>query len=287
MKYVKITVLPLAFFGMVLLNGCSKDKDGPVAPATPVTPAATMGTLTVDVENVVGADPLVLDTRTYTSPAGEPFTVEKFNFYLSNFKLRRADGSEYTVPESYFLIRERPTGPLPGDGKHFVLDSIPVGDYTGLSFLIGVDEARNTAGAQTGALSPDNYMFWTWSQGYIFLQLEGRSPASGETTDHLIAYHIGDFRRPNNLRVVAPPLPGGAVIPIKGGHAPVLNLRADLLRLFVGGKPELSYPVLFGPDWVAVGGSEAGRVANNYSGSADRNVPGTNSMFTVTAVRAN
>jgi hypothetical protein len=279
MKYASAVALPFALLGGLLLSGCKQDK------AEPAPPVEAVGKLAVVVENVVGTDPLILDRHTYTSPAGEQFTVSSFNYYLSNFKLRRADGSEYAVPESYFLIRERPTGPNPDDGKHFVLDSIPEGNYTGISFLIGVDEDRNTAGAQTGALSPDNYMFWTWSQGYIFLQMEGFSPQSGETGTHLLAYHVGDFRRPNNLRVVSPSLPGGTTIQILKDHAPALSLRADLLRLFAGPSPALTSPVLFGPFWMAVGGNQITPIVNNYSGSSDRNVPGTNSMFTITAIR--
>jgi hypothetical protein len=281
MKHAYVVVVPFALVAGLLFSSCRKDK------TDPAPPAANVGTLAVDVENVVGTAPLVLDSRTYTSPAGEQFTVSSFNYYLSNFKLQRADGTEYAVPNSYFLIRERPTGPNPGNGKHIVLDSIPAGTYTGVSFLIGVDEDRNTTGAQTGALSPDNYMFWTWSQGYIFLQMEGYSPQSGETSTHMVAYHVGDFRRPNNLRIVAPPLPGGGTIQMQQGHTSALNLRADLLRLFAGPSPALTNPVLFGPFWGAVGGNQIVPIVNNYSGSTDRHVPGTNSMFTVTAVRNN
>ncbi|MBO2007436.1 MbnP family protein [Hymenobacter negativus] len=276
MKQATIVGLPFVLLTGLLFSSCKKDSAEP--------PAATVGTLTIDMENVVGSAPLVLDRSTYTSPAGEPFTVSCFNYYLSNFKLQRADGSEYAVPESYFLIRERPTGPNPDNGKHFVLDSIPAGNYTGISFLIGVDEDRNMTGAQTGALSPDNYMFWTWSQGYIFLQMEGNSSRSGEPGTHMLAYHVGDFRRPNNLRIVAPPLPSGGNIQVRQGHAPTLHLRADLLRLFAGPSPALTNSVLFGPFWMAVGGSQIVPIVNNYSGSTDRHVPGTNSMFTVAAI---
>jgi hypothetical protein len=257
------------------LAGCGSDDSAPA-------PAATVGTLSIDVENVVGAAPLVLDSRSYLSPAGESFTVSTFNYYLSNVRLRRADSSEYVVPESYFLVREgRPGSTLP-EGKHIVLDSIPVGSYTGISFLVGIDEERNTAGAQTGALSPANGMFWTWSQGYIFLQMEGNSPQSGDHTDHLLAYHIGGTRLPNTIRAVAPPLPAGAAIRVQAGHTPTLALRTDLLRLFTGPNP-----VRFGSFYTAVGGWPAGQIATNYSGSPDRNLAGTNSMFTVVQVLDN
>lgn len=276
MRRFRYPLWALALTSTALLGSCADKK---------ADPAPTVGRLSIDVENVVGPDPLVLETRTYRSPAGEPFTVSSFRYYLSNFKLRRADGTEYAVPESYFLVRElRPTDPWTDTGKHLVLDSIPAGQYTGLSFLIGVDEERNTAGAQTGALSPLNYMFWDWRQGYIFLQMEGNSTASGDASTHLLSYHIGDFSRPNNLREVAPPLPGGSSIRVAGGGNATVSMQADLLRLFEG-TPEASFPVQFGPFWSAVGGRDAGRVATNYSGSPERGVVGTNSMFRVTSVR--
>jgi hypothetical protein len=272
----------LALVGAALLGGCADKK------ADPTPPPATVGSLNIYMKNMVGPDPLVLETRFYSSPARQPFTVSNFRYYLSNFKLTRADGSQYAVPESYFLVRElRASDPWTDPGKHIVLDSIPVGTYTGLSFLIGVDEERNTAGAQTGALSPANYMFWDWRQGYIFLQMEGSSPLSGDAGTQLLSYHIGGFSQPNNLREVAPPLPGGATIQVAGGRTPSLHMSADLLRLFTGGTPDTSFPVEFGPFWSAVGGREAGRIATNYSGSAERGVVGTNSMFAVTSVQNN
>jgi hypothetical protein len=278
MRRFRYQLLATVTAGAALLGSCGHDS------ATP-TPAPTVGSLAIDVENVVGADPLVLDTRSYTSPAGEPFTVSNFRYYLSNFRLTRADGSQYSVPESYFLVRElRPTGMLSSTICLPVSGQGSVGQYTGLSFLIGVDEERNTAGAQTGALSPANYMFWDWRQGYIFLQMEGSSMRSGDAGTHLLSYHIGDFSRPNNLREVAPPLPGGATIEVAGGRPPTLRMRADVLRLFTGGTPDTTFPVQFGPFWSAVGGTMASRVATNYSGSAERSVVGTNSMFTVTSI---
>ena len=287
-------IAPMTHFrlllGGLLLLGCAKKEDAKPTPAAPpptvTPPAATTGTLTVDVENAVGARILHLDSA-YQSPSGEPFTVSLFNYYLSNFKLQRADGSEYAVPESYFLVREQRPNSSEPDGKHLVLTDIPVGTYTGVTFLVGVDEARNQAGAQTGALAASNNMFWTWSQGYIFLKMEGESPASGDTGSHALVYHVGDFVRPNNLRVVAPALPAGAAVQVRGGHTAALRVRTNLLRLFAGAGPGLTNPVQFGPFWTAVGGRDAGQIATNYSGSADRSVPGTSSMFTITSVQNN
>ncbi|GAA4363107.1 hypothetical protein GCM10023185_31580 [Hymenobacter saemangeumensis] len=262
-------------FLLLLLAACTATK-----PEDAPAPEPSTAPLAVTVENLVGTAPLTLDTRTYSSPAGESFTVSTFNYYLSNFKLQRADGSEYVVPESYFLVKEERPGSGRPDGKRFVLPDIPVGEYTGISFLIGVDEERNSAGAQSGALSPSNGMFWSWAQGYIFLMMEGNSPQSGDAATRLLSYHIGGVRTPNTLREVAPALPQGTVIRVRGGRTPALQLRTNLLRLFEG-----PYPVRFGTDFFAVGGPEANRMASNYSGSTQRSVPGRSSMFTIAGVQ--
>lgn len=269
------TAAHLLLLSALLLAGC--DKKG----ADGAAPAAQVGQLRVAVENVVGTEPLELGSRSYAGPAGQSFTVTAFNYYLSNFKLHRADGSAYAVPESYFLVREQQPGSSRPTGKSFVLDSIPVGSYTGLSFLVGVDEERNSDGAQTGALDPALGMFWTWSQGYVFLAMEGTSPQSGDLSSHLLSFHVGGVRPPNTLREVAPPLPSGVSIRIAGSRPPELRLRTNLLRLFEGPSP-----VLFASDYAAIGGAEANRIASNYSGSPARNIVGTNSMFTVAEVRA-
>ena len=53
------------------------------------------------------------------------------------------------------------------------LADIPNGEYTKVNYTIGVDAARNTEGAQDGALDLVNGMFWSWNTGYIFMKMEG------------------------------------------------------------------------------------------------------------------
>jgi len=70
--------------------------------------------------------------------------------------------------------------------------------YDSIQFLLGVDSAMNTSGAQTGALDPMNDMFWTWNSGYVMLKLEGTSPQSS-IVNNKVEYHIGGFSGPNSV----------------------------------------------------------------------------------------
>ena len=64
--------------------------------------------------------------------------------------------------------------------------------------MIGVDSLHNCSGAQSGVLDPINGMFWTWNTGYIFMKLEGKSPAS-KSPGHIFEYHIGGYKEPTNF----------------------------------------------------------------------------------------
>ena len=70
------------------------------------------------------------------------------------------------------------------------LSDVPEGSYTEMSYVLGVDSTRNVSGAQAGALSTANGMFWSWSTGYIMLKAEGTSPNSGTGS---FSFHLGGF----------------------------------------------------------------------------------------------
>src|SRR5678816_526081 len=66
------------------------------------------GSLGLEFDNVVGEEDLKLNTGSYTNASGETFTVRSLRYFISNIRLTRTDGSEYTVPQdsSYFFIDE-------------------------------------------------------------------------------------------------------------------------------------------------------------------------------------
>jgi hypothetical protein len=214
-----ISCLALGLGGALLLVSCEKKK-------TP-EPEENSGQLGFRFENVVGNQPLTFG-QLYSTAAGEQFTVSKFNYFITNIKLTKADGSVWAEPESYYLVKQDAAG-----SQQFTVKNIPSGDYTRVAFTIGVDSARNTAGAQNGALDVGNDMYWDWNSGYIFLKLEGTSPQS--RTGQL-SYHIGGFRRPfNAIRTVSPALPAGiTALTIRPGTTPEVRLKADALNLFRG-----------------------------------------------------
>lgn len=222
------------------------------------TPTPT-GEMDIEFDNVVGAQALALNTGTYTNAVGNTFTVSKFNYYISNIKLTKADGTEWKEPESYHLVQENVAA-----SQLVTLKDIPAGDYTKLTFTIGVDSARNVAGAQTGALDPNNDMFWSWNTGYVFTKLEGTSPQSTSAGNGL-TFHIGGFKFPTNtIRTVSPALPAAtAALQVRADHTPEVHLKVDVLRMFSG--PTAVDNIDFRTVSFTMGGTNSVKVANNYA----------------------
>lgn len=219
------------------------------------------GTVRFQFTHLVGSEKLKLNTTDYTNPAGESFRLSMFKYYISNIELVQGAGPIYRFPNSYYLIDEADSLT-----KTFTLPNVPVGDYTEIRFLIGVDSTRNVSGAQTGALDPINGMFWEWKTGYIFVKLEGTSPASSDSLKR-IRYHIGGFQNPNNIRTVALPINGNMTV-TNGGTA-VMNWKVNVNEMLQ--TPNL---IKFAEHPVLMFDAATAQVADNYK-----------DMFSITSIQ--
>lgn len=183
------------------------------------------GNLTIEIDHVWGMDqkPFLMNTPMVHPMSGDTMTFSLIKYYLSNFELIKADGSSFKVPNSYFLVSET-------DNK-IELTNIPMGDYTAVNFLVGVDSAANNSGLQQGALNPSNGMFWSWSTGYIFVRVEGTSPQAANNT---FLFHLGGYMPPYSAIQKKNMLLGGNSISVKPDAAPVLHIRTNVAKLWHG-----------------------------------------------------
>jgi len=232
---------------IILLSSCKKDGDE-------TTPDAK-SSFTLEFEHQVNGAALNLNTTTYKNAKGEDFKINVFKYYVSNVKLSKADGTTYLVPESYFLIDESKPA-----SKLITVSDIPTGDYTKIEYTIGVDYARNFAGAQTGALDPINGMFWTWNSGYIFVKLEGTSPQS-IAANQALTFHIGGVVDPNNtIRTYSTEINSANPLRIRTDSKPDIHFIVNAAALFTG-TTDVSFASLN----FTMGGANSVIVANNYA----------------------
>ena len=219
MNYFKVLCL-LFILGITFFSCKKEDK---VAPPTVAVPPST-GLLVV-FDPTVNNAPFVSGTKWYTNSSGDSFTVTKFNYYISNIKLKKSDGTFFSEPESYHLIKH-----VEGK-KNFILSTIPVGDYTGIEFMIGVDSLRNVSGAQNGDLDPAHQMYWDWTAGYIFYKLEGAFKTQAIPEIDVYGLHVGLFSPDDTTQKVCK-LTFPEPVKINGNNLSQLVLNAKVEEIF-------------------------------------------------------
>ncbi|MBO2010832.1 MbnP family protein [Hymenobacter negativus] len=246
-------------FAALTLTGCKKDE-----PA-----AATTGEFTLHMANVVGTAPLALDVATYQNANGDNFTVSTFKYYISNVILRKSDNSTYAVPNSYFLVDQSKA-----DSQDLLMKDVPVGDYTGITFTVGVDSARTKAGNFTGVLNANNGMYWDMNgPEFINVKLEGRSQQAPSTG---LIFHIAGYKHSttNTIRTVTLPFPSSSLL-IRTDHSPEIHTNVDVLKMFTGANG--TNIIRFADIYNTMGGPNSVKVADNIAAG----------MFTVEHIHAN
>lgn len=241
-KFLKITLTMSVL--MLALVACSK-KD----PVAPQYNESNLAPFSVEFDNIVGERTLAFNNTgsPYTNAAGEKYTVSLIQYFISNIKLTQANGTTYTVKQdsSYFLIK--------GADKNtrFARVKVPEGDYTKLTFTLGVDSLRSTMdiSKRTGVLDPsggmDDGMYWGWNAGYIFFKFEGNSNVipdnvNGDPTGKKqFKYHIGGFggySAPtiNNIKTITLDLTTAGIAKVRKDRQSNVHLFVDLMKVFNG-----------------------------------------------------
>jgi hypothetical protein len=227
------------FIILCSLFACQKDEQ------TSPNPDRSTGSVVIKFDNRFGTTKLLLDGTEYQNALGETLVISRFDYYISNIKLQRLDGSFYTVPQdsSYFLVREEQLS-----SQRITLRNVPLGEYKSISFTIGVDSLRSTMplAQRTGMLDPGTSaadMYWTWNSGYIFVKMEGSSPAIAadpSTGKRNFWFHIGGFggykqRTINNLRQVTLPVSEGTLsVTSRQTRASSFHIIANAAKMLEG-----------------------------------------------------
>ena len=232
---------------LIFLSSCKKDEN--------LATGNAKSTFTMEFEHQINGAALTLNTATYKNAKNEEFKINVFKYYVSNIKLSKADGTTFLVPESYFLIDESKSAT-----KLITIGNVPTGDYTKIEYTIGVDYARNFAGAQTGALDPIHGMFWTWNSGYIFVKLEGTSPQS-KAANNALTFHIGGVVDPNNtIRTFSTEINAANPLRIRVDAKPNMHFIVNGAAMFTG-KTDISFAELN----FTMGGANSVIVADNFA----------------------
>lgn len=154
----------------------------------PVDPSAETGaSMTGEIHPYFASQQLSLDS-VYTLTDGTKIKVTDLKFYSSNVKLDDQVLLDYPL----FDFRVR--------GKTWFKKTGLTSVGSILTFGIGVDSASNHDDPSAFPneswlnISNSNDMYWSWSQGFIFVKIEGKADTIVDATDNFdlsFAYHLG------------------------------------------------------------------------------------------------
>lgn len=132
--------------------------------------------------------------------SGLPLELGKTVFLPSLGDSVRVDTWRCLLSSVRFLKEGRVVGE--GSDPHWLLDAEDPGSLEirgrvserpdAVRFLFGVDSLTSVSGVYGGALDPTRGMYWTWQSGYIFLKLEGWSPAAPGRKGEF-HFHVGGY----------------------------------------------------------------------------------------------
>lgn len=162
----------------VFSSGCRKTK---------TTEVVSSGKISVNVSYAVSGQPLVLNSVLFTNAAGNHYSVEKLQYYLSGFSLFKNKELKYASKEVFYV-----DAGVAGTSHIQLtqLSGLPTGSYDSVSFYIGIEPSLNISNGLPSTL--DNIaMGWpdAMGGGYHFLKMEGYWENAGALSGYAI--HLG------------------------------------------------------------------------------------------------
>ncbi|MDN3492361.1 MbnP family protein [Winogradskyella bathintestinalis] len=236
MKNLKKYILSAAV--LVAFASCSSEDDNAVA-----------NNVTLEFNNTFGNTPIVLGDATSssatvnTSEAGQVHHFSEVKYVVSNIRLIKADGTEIPYNTNDLDNGATVINQANPETLSYVLNDIPVGDYTEIKFGLGVRSDLNTLDqvsfpefyAKAG--SNETEMHWEWGTGYRFTKIEGFY----DTDNKELSFHSGStltddadgnfVQGADAYRNITLSLPTTATV---GNNAPTIAIKADFDYLLSG-----------------------------------------------------
>ena len=208
----------------VTLFSCSNDDDNETISGT--------GNLKLEFDNVYKSANFAFNTK-YTNSNAEVISVSKAMYIISNIVLTKEDGTVFTYPKSasYFIVDESKPSSL-----ILNLSNIPAGNYTKVTYGIGVDKAQWEAGAVGQgdflATAQTAGMMWSWSAGYKFVAFEGTFTSASVTAAKEFKVHTGQTGTDYNYTEASLNFPEKAMV--RTTITPQVHVFTDLSKIIDG-----------------------------------------------------
>ena len=181
------------------------------------------------------------------------YNITDFRYYISNIQfVSSATGDTIKISDTYFLIEHKKP-----QTKNLQF-TVPSGEYYGMSFMLGIDEAKNFNSPKTGFLDPALGMYWNATDGYVMAMLEGNFGASAQLGNRF-SWRAGGVKAPYSV-LSRRHFKLGGNISIAPKQKTVIHMRTDVRQWFT--EPN---GILWGSDPVVNTPGEASfKLGQNY-----------------------
>lgn len=153
----------LVFLCFILFVSCNPSENDPKADAAKIN---------FNFTHFADDQPLVFDQMIYTNAAGNQYMVNEIQYFVSDIKLHRSDGS-FQLIDAWKDIHYVDTD-LPETQIWNVFDDIEPGNFQKISFTFGISEEKNQSLMFVNP--PERDMFWpeVLGGGYHYMKLNGK-----------------------------------------------------------------------------------------------------------------
>lgn len=229
MKYILVTSLMA-----VLLFACNKEEDEVVCP----NPVAETASIRLMFDHAYDST-LITFTEPFVTDSLDTLTIKSLQYIISDVVFIDAEGGKFEEPNSYHIVSASPIGERWGT----LIDSVPVGSYTFVSFRLGI--AQNVFSDLT--LLEKNHsqveideMLKEDQSGYYNLKIEADYSTNGGLTGDVnidnqsmtqsVEYEFGEAM--GNMRLTHVGEPGGIDIHVVQDSITQVHFQANLNMLF-------------------------------------------------------
>jgi len=137
--------------------------------------------------------PVHLDSFRYKLADQQTYSLTRFSYLLSEFKLETLEGEMIELKDQFVWIDLK-------KNDSFILTDIPKGKYRALHYSVGLDKVTNHSDPKkypiNHPLSSLKNMHWDWAGGYIFLAVEGHYLTTDATSKAVTktgyVYHLAN-----------------------------------------------------------------------------------------------
>jgi len=220
LRHTLLAALALAMGAFLI--GCGDDE-----------PEDATGDVRINFRLTYEGEPLVMGDR-FMYPDGNQMVITRYSFFMLNGELSETAFNSFgnTIPDTYINLTDaHATAEAASAGFDLVLNDVPTGVYTSLSYDQGPDAATN-------AMSPSDFdagsplaltnEYWADWESYVFFKLEGGydKDGDGDELEQRVVFHVGGdsaFRQIalDNLNVE-----------VKNDEESVVNIEIKLEDLF-------------------------------------------------------